>query len=290
MSYIAGRSRYARETYPTPGGSGTQGPQGPQGPSGGAQGPQGVQGPQGPQGNAGSQGSQGATGSGAQGSQGAIGTQGPQGAQGATGGTGSQGAQGSSGAQGSQGPQGTAGSQGPQGADGAQGAQGAQGAGIRQIIVTAASLWNSLTNGASGISQIETTTNKVNTFVDDFLQSVQSFAEFDIELPSSYSGGAVTATFYWMANSASTNSVVWGCQGRAYADGDALDQAFGTAVEVTDANHGTNDVNISAATAAITLAGAPAAGQHAQFRIYRLGSGADNLLATARLLAVVIDF
>ena len=84
--------------------------------------------------------------------------------------------------------------------------------------------------------------------------------------------------------------MVWGCQGRAYAPGDALDQAFGAAVEVTSANGGTNVVNVSAATTSITLAGAPTAGQHAQFRIYRLGSGADTLAATARFLGVVLDF
>lgn len=158
------------------------------------------------------------------------------------------------------------------------------------MIATAAAVWQSITSGASAISQIETTTNKVNTFVADFLQSVQSYVEFDLPLPADYNGGTVTAVIYWMANSASTNSVVWGLQGRAYADGNALDQAFGTAQEVTDANNGTNDVNISAATAAITLAGAPAAGQHAQFRLYRLGSGSDNLAATARFLEVRITY
>lgn len=163
-------------------------------------------------------------------------------------------------------------------------------AGSAEIFVTAAAVWQSLTNGASAISQIETTTNKVNTFVADFLQAAQSFVEFDIPLPQDYNGGTMTAVFYWIANSASANFVVWGIQGRAYADGAALDQAFGTAIEATDANTGTNQVNISAVTAAITLAGAPAAGQHAQFRIYRLGSGADNLAATARFLGAKLFY
>jgi len=159
-----------------------------------------------------------------------------------------------------------------------------------QYLIGAASIWASLTNGASGISQIETATNKVNTFVVDFPTGVQSFAEVGFPMPSGYDGGTVTAIVYWMANSASANSVVWGVQGRAYADGDTFDQAYGTAAEVTDANTGTNKENISGSTGAITLAGAPAGGQWVQFRIYRLGSGGDNLAATARLLGFRIIY
>ena len=133
--------------------------------------------------------------------------------------------------------------------------------------------------------------NDVNIQTLDFVQAAQKYAEWTAYLPANYTAAAtITATFVWAANSASTNSVVWGCQARAYADSDAIDQAFGAAVEVTDANNNTNDVNISAATAAITIAGAPAAGQMVQFKVYRLGSGADNLAATANLLQVIITY
>lgn len=155
-----------------------------------------------------------------------------------------------------------------------------------QLLIGAASMWTSFTSGASGISQIETTTNQVNTFVVDFLTAVQSFAEVAFPMPSGWDGGTVSAVVYWLANSASANSVVWGVQGRAYADAAALDQAYGTAAEVTDANTGTNLVNISGSTGAITIAGTPAGGQWLQLRIYRKGSGGDNLAATGRLLGV----
>jgi hypothetical protein len=109
-------------------------------------------------------------------------------------------------------------------------------------------------------------------------------------MPSDYNGGTVTAVFYWLSTSASTNSVVWGLAGRSYGDNEAIDQAYGTAVEVTDANNAANTVNISAATAAITLAGTPAASEYVQFRAYRLGSGSDTLAATARLISVRITY
>jgi hypothetical protein len=100
----------------------------------------------------------------------------------------------------------------------------------------------------------------------------------------------MTAQFIWAADSASGNSVVWGCQARAYADSDALDQAFGAAVEVTDANNAQNDTNISAATGAITIGGSPVAGQMMIVQVYRLGSGADNLAATAKLIQVILTY
>jgi hypothetical protein len=50
-------------------------------------------------------------------------------------------------------------------------------------------------------------------------------------------------------------------------------------------------VNISAATAAITLAGVPAAGNYVQFRAERQsGNASDNLAAIAELLQVRITY
>jgi hypothetical protein len=110
-------------------------------------------------------------------------------------------------------------------------------------------------------------------------------------MPSDYNGGTITAVFYWMAGTALTNSVEWGLAARAYADGDALDQAFGTPQEVTDANQANDDVNISAATPAITIGGTPAASNYVQFRAYRNPTDAnDTLAATAELLAIRITY
>mgnify|MGYP007070565726 FL=1 len=110
-------------------------------------------------------------------------------------------------------------------------------------------------------------------------------------MPSDYDGGTVTAVFYWLALSASTNSVVWGLAGGAFGDNVAIDTAFGTAQEVTDPNHASGTVNITAATAAITLAGTPAASQHVQFRAYRDSSNVgDDLAATANLLEIRVTY
>jgi len=110
-------------------------------------------------------------------------------------------------------------------------------------------------------------------------------------MPSNWNASTVTAKFVWLANSASTNSVIWGLQGRAFADSDAVDQAWGTAQTAAEANNAANDINISAATSAITLAGTPAASQMVQFRAYRdANAGGDDLAADARLISIIVDY
>jgi hypothetical protein len=109
-------------------------------------------------------------------------------------------------------------------------------------------------------------------------------------MPSDYNGGTVTAVFYWETSIAS-GDVVWGMSGRAFNDGEVLDQAFGTVQTVTDSSNGAGDVNISAATAAITLAGTPAAGSYVQFKAERQGgAGGDTLAGEADLLQVRITY
>lgn len=116
--------------------------------------------------------------------------------------------------------------------------------------------------------------------------------DFAFELPSDYNGGTVTFHPVWTANSASTNSVVWGLALVCYGDNTALDAAFGTAVEVTDANQSAAYMLSKAAeSSAITIAGTPTAGKWVDGRIYRdSGHASDTLAATARLLGIVITY
>jgi|WetSurMetagenome_2_1015567.scaffolds.fasta_scaffold33347_1 hypothetical protein len=221
---------------------------------------------------------------------GSSGPTGPTGPAGSTGGAGPTGPAGTSGATGPTGPGGAAGGTGATGPTGPTGSTGPVGAAL--LVLTAAGSWPSITNpiGTPVLAQQESATNKVNYFVAQFAAATQSYIEWDLAMPPDWDGGTITANFYWLANSASVNSVVWGLQAVAYTSGDAIDAAFGTAQEVTSANLGTNDVVISQATPAITVAGHPAANAHIQFRAYRLGSGADNLAATANLLECVVHY
>lgn len=188
---------------------------------------------------------------------------------------------------GATGPQGATGSTGPQGTTGSTGPSQSS-----IIVLSGAGGWPSLTNGAVGPTQTESSTNKINTQTLDFVQSGQTWAEWGVFMPPAYGGGTVTATFIWTANSTSTNSVVWSCQGRAYGNSITIDQAYGTLQSATQANTSTAlQTHISSATSAITLAGSPVASQFVQFRVGRNGgTGSDNLAATASILAVIITY
>ena len=161
-----------------------------------------------------------------------------------------------------------------------------------QFWLSGAGGWPSTTSGCAQPTQTELATNKVNFKSLDFDPATQEYGEWAFALPSDYGGGTITAQFFWLANDATTNAVIWGLQARCFGDGDALDAAYGTAQEVTDANASTaNQVRISTATAAITIAGTPAAGKSIQWRVYRKAAdGSDTLTVDAKLLGVQITY
>jgi hypothetical protein len=161
---------------------------------------------------------------------------------------------------------------------------------LEQIELEAESGLASITNGANSISQVQSATNGQNDYIVNFLQGVQSFFEFKVLMPATYDGGTIQAQFFWRANSASLNSVVWGIEACGYAATQPFDTAYGAPIETTSANTGTLLENISALSAPCTPSGTPAASKRMKFRVYRLGSGADNLASTAELLTVRIVY
>jgi hypothetical protein len=85
--------------------------------------------------------------------------------------------------------------------------------------------------------------------------------------------------------------VRWGIQGVAISNDDTIAVAYGTAQEVTDTGGTTNDLYVSPATSAITIAGTPAADDMVAFRVYRdPANGADTMAIDARLHGVAIFY
>ena len=153
-----------------------------------------------------------------------------------------------------------------------------------------ASAWIPRTTTGAGIDSREQSTNKINTDELLFDAGTDEFAQAMIVMPSNWNAGTVTAKFHWTASTGS-GDVVWGLQGRAYANDDALDQAMGTAQTATDTLTATNDVDISPATSAITLGGTAASGNPVIFQVYRdADAGGDTLANDARLLGVEISY
>jgi hypothetical protein len=154
-----------------------------------------------------------------------------------------------------------------------------------------AAAWIPRTTTGCGVDSREIgSTNRQNFDELLFDAATDEFAQALHILPNTYNSGTIIARFYWTASSGS-GAVVWGIQGRALADDDALDIAFGTAQTVTDTLLATNDMHITSATSAITLGGTPAANRPIQFQIYRNAAAVgDTLAVDARLLGVEITF
>jgi hypothetical protein len=150
----------------------------------------------------------------------------------------------------------------------------------------------STTGGCSALTQVETTTNLQNVRFFDFDKDTAEYAEWTVIMPWNWDGGTLTAQFYWFSNSApATKDVVWAIQGRSYNDNEVVDQAWGTAVVVTDTVTSAGRLLISSATPAITLAGTPAAGELVQFRVYRNAAAAgDTLTNDARLFGIKLAY
>jgi hypothetical protein len=163
--------------------------------------------------------------------------------------------------------------------------------GVHTIFVPAVAMVSRTTNGAPA-GTIETSTNKVMIKTLDFDASTQEFAQFSIRMPKSWNEGTVTAAFTWSHPSTTTNfGVVWAIQGLARSDDDALDTAFGTEQTIADTGGTTNDIYITSATSAITIAGTPASEDLVIFQVKRVPSdGSDTMAVDARLHGVTIYY
>jgi hypothetical protein len=165
---------------------------------------------------------------------------------------------------------------------------GAGGAG--EIFLTAAGGWPSTTNGCADAVKNEYVTNDVDMWSLDFDPDSDEYAQWTVWMPDNWDASTVTFKVAWTAASDS-GDVVWGLQGRSYANDDAIDQAWGTAQTVTDTLTAVDDVCVTAESAAVTLAGTPAAGELTQFRLYRdADAGGDTLGADAQLLGVKVYY
>jgi len=165
------------------------------------------------------------------------------------------------------------------------------GAGLHVIYVPATAMVSRTTNGAAA-GTVETTTNKVMLKTLDFDTTTQEFAQFSVRMPKSWNEGTVTAAFTWSHASTTTNfGVVWALEGVALSDDDAGDAAFGTLQQIADTGGTTNDIYVSGATPAITIAGTPAAEDWVVFQIKRVPSdGSDTMAIDARLHGVTLYF
>jgi len=164
-------------------------------------------------------------------------------------------------------------------------------AGKETIWVPATAMYPTTTNGCSNLEQTELTAGQPELKTLDFDASSDEFAQFAVAFPKSWNEGTVTFQAFFTANTTNTGTTAWKLNGVAVADNDPIDVAFGTAVGPTAKAHsGTaNDLDITAESGALTIAGSPAADEQVFFSIFRDVSE-DDLSSDAKLLGIKLFF
>jgi len=161
-------------------------------------------------------------------------------------------------------------------------------AGVHDIWIPAMAMYPTADGGCAPITTVEVTEGRPEVRALDFDTSSDEFAQFSIAMPKSWNEGTITCEFYWTAASGSGN-VVWGLQGVAISNDDAIATAFGTAQTADDTFIAANDIHVSPTTSAITIGGSPAVGDIVYFQVYRDVS-ADNLGVDARLIGIKMHY
>ena len=163
-------------------------------------------------------------------------------------------------------------------------------AGKESIWVPANAMYPNSTNGCAAIAQTELG-NGPELKTLDFDKDSDEFAQFAVAFPKSWNEGTITFHVFFTGNSTNTGDVVWTLAGTALADNGSLNTAFGTAVATTGKAHsGTaNDLDVTAESGAVTIAGSPSTDEFVFFEIKRDVSE-DNFSADAKLLGVKLFF
>ena len=163
-------------------------------------------------------------------------------------------------------------------------------AGKETIWVPAVAMYPNSTAGCADIAQVELS-NGPEIKVLDFDASSDENAQFAIAMPKSWNEGTITFQAYFTVTGTNTGTVAWGLSGVAISDNDSINTAFGTNVVATAKAHSgtSNDLNVTAESGAVTIAGTPAVGDQCYFQVMRDVS-ADDQSGDARLLGIKIFF
>lgn len=149
----------------------------------------------------------------------------------------------------------------------------------------------SASGGCAALATIASAANQPDIQTLDFDATTQEFAQFAVLMPKRWDRGTVTFAPVWSHAAAATFGVVWELQAVAVSNDDTIALAYGTEVGSTDTGGTTNDVYVGPESAAITVAGSPAAGDVVFFRLARApANGSDTLNADARLHGIELYF
>ena len=157
----------------------------------------------------------------------------------------------------------------------------------KSFYVPANSMTPRTTNGASATTT-EHATNDIMIDSLDFDGTTSEGAQFTYMMPDDWDLGAVKMKFAFTTTSTGGN-VIFLLAGGALTDSDAIDTALGTAAGAAMTPATANDINLSAASAAITIAGTPALGDLCIFEVTR-DPATDTYAGDAQLVGVHIQY
>ena len=163
--------------------------------------------------------------------------------------------------------------------------------GKQSMWIPASAMYPSTTTGCSALTQVETTAGRPDLKVLDFADGADSYAQFSIAMPSFWNEGTITFQSYFTVTGTNTGTVQFALEGLAVTSDDTINTAFSNpAVHTALAHSGTsNDLMVSAESAACTVQGSPAAGDNVFFRITRDVSG-DTQTGDVRLIGIKIFY
>ena len=160
--------------------------------------------------------------------------------------------------------------------------------GRQTIWVPAAAMVPATANGAA-ITNFSTATNAVPLATYGFDGTTQESVWFQIGMPAQWNEGTVTFAPVFSQATTAAGAVVFDLAGVATGDGASFDATPGTA-QISTKTAGTANVTyVGPESAAITLAGAVAAGTVITFRVRRAPANAgDTLAQDARLHGIYL--
>lgn len=155
---------------------------------------------------------------------------------------------------------------------------------FKQSIWIPAGAWTARSTNGAASGLVELSSNKIMLRTFDFDSTTAEYVQTMIGMPKSWDEGTITYQVIWTGASGS-GTVAWYLQGVATSEGDALDAAFGTAIEVDDTLTTANDNHTTSESSAVTIAGTPAAQDMVCLQLYRDPTdSADNFSADAKLI------
>jgi hypothetical protein len=163
----------------------------------------------------------------------------------------------------------------------------------RTFYIDAGAMLASTTNGATAATK-EYTTNDLDFDYFAFATGADSHVQWKMPMPDDWDRSTIKAKFYWSTatSTSAADSITWAIQAVALGDSDTIDAAWGTAVTREDAVLAADgaDMQVSAASTAITVGGSPAGiGEMVAFRVFRDVS-ADTVPEDIWLFGVQIQY